>query len=242
MAPNDQMTMDYKGQFRLGDRRYCYPLTIVDRFSRYILACAALTSTRYEATRKVIENVFRTYGLPRSILSDNGSPFGAVGLGRLSRLAVWWIRLGVGVERIVPGRPEQNGAHERMHKTLKAQTTRPPAANQAAQQRKFDRFRHEFNEERPHESLGQRRPTTLYVASSRPYPERLPPLEYPGHYVTRKVDLNGLLKWKNELIWVSKTLIGQTVAFEEIDDGIWSFYFGSVLLARFDERDRIFHG
>lgn len=241
-APNDVMTIDYKGQFRLGDGSYCYPLTIVDSFSRYILACDALPSTRYEGTRKALERVFRIYGLPRCILSDNGTPFASAGLGRLSRLSMWWIRMGIGIERIVPGHPEQNGSHERMHKTLKAQTTRPPARDQKGQQRKFDDFVREFNDERPHESLGQRRPTTVYVPSSRPYPERLPPLEYPGNYETRKVDQNGMMKWKKSMIFVSHTLSGQVLGFEEIDDGIWSVYYGAVLLARFDERDRLFYG
>jgi len=240
--PNDVMTIDYKGQFRLGDRSYCYPLTIVDGFSRYILACDALPSTRYESTRKVLERVFRTYGLPRCILSDNGTPFASTGLGRLSRLSMWWARLGIGIERIEPGHPEQNGSHERMHKTLKAQTTRPPAGNPKGQQRKFDAFVDEFNQERPHESLGQRRPATIYVASPRPYPERLPPLEYPGNYETRRVTRNAMMKWKTKLIFVSHTLSGQVLGFEEIDDGIWSVYFGPVLLARFDERQGNFYG
>ncbi len=152
-GPNDLMTIDFKGHFRLRDRSYCYPLTIVDGFSRYILACDALTSNDFLPTRTVLERVFRTYGLPRRILSDNGSPFASPGLARLSKLSLWWVRLGVGIERIVPGRPEQNGAHERMHRTLKEQTTRPPAADRRGQQRRFDDFRREYNEERPHEAL-----------------------------------------------------------------------------------------
>lgn len=178
--PNHVMTIDFKGQFKLGNRAYCYPLTIVDAFSRYILACDALPSNEHAPPREIFERVFRTYGLPRVILSDNGSPFGSPGLGRLSRLSVWWIRLGIAVQRIVPGHPEQNGAHERMHRTLKEQTARPPAATTAAQQRRFDRFRREFNEERPHEALGQRRPSTIYSPSPRTYPEQLPVVEYPG--------------------------------------------------------------
>jgi len=241
-APNGTWTADFKGQFKTRNGLYCYPLTIVDGFSRYILACDAFPSTRYEGTRKVLERVFRTYGLPRCILSDNGTPFASTGLGRLSRLSMWWVRMGIGIERIVPGHPEQNGSHERMHKTLKAQTTRPPARDPKGQQRKFDAFVQEFNEERPHESLGQRRPATVYVASPRPYPERLPPLEYPGNYETRKVTRNAMLKWKKSLIFVSHTLSGQVLGFEEIDDGIWSVYYGAVLLARFDERERIFYG
>ncbi len=241
-APNDVMTIDYKGQFRLGNHEYCYPLTIVDGFTRYILACEALTSTRYEGTRKAMEHVFRKFGLPRCILSDNGAPFASPGLGHLSRLSMWWIRLGIGIQRIVPGNPQQNGAHERMHKTLKAQTTRPPAFDSKRQQRKFDKFVREFNEERPHEALEQRRPATLYAPSSRPYPERLPRLEYNGQMETRIVTDAGMIKWKKHLIFASHTLARQRIAFEEIDDGIWSVYYGEVLLARFDERDHIFYG
>lgn len=242
LAPNDVMTIDYKGQFRLGNREYCYPLTIVDGFSRYILACDALTSTRYEGTRKVMERVFRKFGLPNSILSDNGSPFASPGLGHLSRLSMWWMRLGIGIQRIVPGNPQENGSHERMHKTLKAQTTRPAAHDSARQQDKFDDFVHEFNEERPHQSLGQRRPTTLYTPSPRPFPERLPRLEYDGRYETRIVSDNGMVKWKKHLIFASHTLCRQTLGFEEIDDGVWSVYFGSVLIARFNESERRFYG
>jgi transposase InsO family protein len=232
--PNDVMTIDFKGQFKLGNRSYCYPLTIVDAFSRYILACEALSSNEYEPTRRIFERVFHTYGLPRVILSDNGSPFGSPGLGRLSRLSVWWIQLGIAVQRIVPGHPEQNGAHERMHRTLKEQTARPPAATATAQQRRFDRFRREFNEERPHEALGQRRPSTIY--SSRAYPEQLPQLEYPGHFETRRVDHAGQIKWKDKPIFLSHTLTHETVGFEEIDDAIWSLYYGPVMLARFNAR------
>lgn len=238
--PNDVMTIDFKGQFLLGDHFYCYPLTIVDGFSRYILACQALNSTEYRPARRVFERVFRTYGLPRSILSDNGSPFGSPGLGRLSKLSVWWIRLGISVQRIVPGHPEQNGAHERMHRTLKEQTTRPPAKTLAGQQRRFNTFCREFNEERPHEALGQRRPSSIYTPSPRPYPEILPPPEYPGHFETRRVDDAGQIKWKDHPVFFSHTLSHETVGFEEIDDGVWSVYFGPVLLARFDARSKRF--
>ena len=242
IAPNDVMTIDYKGHFRLGNHEYCYPLTIVDGFSRYILACDALTTTRYEGTRKVMERVFRTFGLPRSILSDNGAPFASTGLGHLSRLSMWWMRLGIGIQRIMPGNPQQNGSHERMHRTLKAQTTRPPAFDSTRQQYKFDDFVHEFNEERPHEAHNQRRPTTLYMPSPRSYPERIPRIEYDGHLETRIVTDAGMIKWKKHIIFASHTLCRQKLGFEEIDDGIWSVYFGTVLLARFDERERRFYG
>jgi len=240
-APNDVMTIDFKGQFRLGNRSYCYPLTIVDRYSRYILACDALESNAYEPTRTLFERVFRTYGLPRCILSDNGSPFASPGLARLSRLSMWWLRLGIGVTRIQPGRPDQNGAHERMHLTLKEETTRPPAGDSRGQQRLFDDFRHVYNDERPHEALEQRRPVTLYAPSPRPFPERLPPVEYPGHYETRKVDHTGMIRWKDERIFISHTLEGETIAFEEVDEGIWSVYYSTLLLARFDAHERKFH-
>lgn len=241
-APNDLMTVDYKGEFRLGNHRYCYPLTIVDHVTRFILACDAFDSTQQPHTRRAFERVFRTYGLPRAILSDNGSPFGSPGLARLSRLSLWWIRLGISVERIVPGHPEQNGAHERMHRTLKAETTRPPEPTLARQQKRFDRFVHDFNHERPHETLGQKRPVSLYTPSPRPYPKTLPALEYDGHLEVRKVDHRGTIKWKNEKLFLSHTLSGEIVGLEEIDDGAWSLYYGPVLLARFDERERRFYG
>ena len=143
----------------------------------------------------------------------------------------------------MPGHPEQNGAHERMHRTLKAQTARPPESTFKRQQRRFDRFRQHFNNERPHEALGQKRPATLYVPSPRPYPEKLPPLEYAGHLLTRKVDHSGMIRWKNDArLFLSHTLRGETVRLEEIDDGVWSLYYGTVLLARFDEREKRFYG
>jgi transposase InsO family protein len=242
VEPNDLMTVDYKGQFLLGNHSYCYPLTVVDHVSRYLLACQASPSCEGPHTRRAFEGIFREYGLPRAILSDNGSPFGSPGLARLSRLSLWWIRLGIRVERIVPGHPEQNGAHERMHRTLKAETTRPPEPTMERQQKRFDEFRHVYNQERPHEALGQKRPATIYRPSPRPYPESLPPIEYPGHLETRKVGHNGMIRWKNDVIFTSKTLRGEWIGLEEIDDGVWSLYYGPVLLARFDEREMKFYG
>ena len=239
--PNDLMTIDYKGHFLLGDHRYCYPLTIVDHVSRFILACDAFPSNEYPHTRRAFERVFREYGLPRAILSDNGSPFGSPGLARLSRLSLWWVRLGIAIERIVPGHPEQNGAHERMHRTLKAETARPPQRTMARQQSRFDEFRRVFNHERPHEALAQKRPATVYRPSPRQYPESLPPIEYGGHLEKRTIAHNGMMRWKDERIFTSKTLAGEVVGLEEIDDGIWSLYYGPVLLARFDEREMRFY-
>jgi hypothetical protein len=157
-------------------------------------------------------------------------------------LSLGWIRLGIRIERIVPGHPEQNGAHERMHRTLKAETARPPDQTMDRQQKRFDEFRNVYNNERPHEALGQKRPATIYRPSSRPYPESLPPIEYAGHLETRKVGQNGMMRWKNSVIFTSKTLRGEWVGLEEIDDGIWSLYYGPVLLARFDEREMRFYG
>jgi transposase InsO family protein len=240
--PNDLMTIDYKGQFLLRNGIYCYPLTVVDHATRFILACDAFPSTQGPHTRRAFERIFRTYGLPRAILSDNGSPFGSPGLARLSRLSLWWLRLGIGVERIVPGHPEQNGAHERMHRTLKAETTRPPERTLKRQQARFDRFVDDFNNERPHEALGQKRPATLYTPSLRPYPETLPPIEYAGHLEVRKVDDRGFIKWRNDKLFLSHILCGEFVGLEEIDDRVWSLYYGSILLARFDEQERRFYG
>ena len=238
--PNDLMTVDYKGHFRLGNHSYCYPLTVVDHVSRYLLACDAYPSNEAPHTRRAFERVFREYGLPKAILSDNGSPFGSPGLARLSTLSLWWIRLGITIERIVPGHPEQNGAHERMHRTLKAETARPPSQTFERQQKRFDHFRDVYNNERPHEALGQKRPASIYQPSRRPYPESLPPIEYLGHLETRKVGHNGMMRWKDKRIFTSKTLTGEWVGLEEIDDGIWSLYYGPVLLAPFGrKRDEV---
>ena len=209
--------------------------------SRYLLACEAFPSNEGPHTRRAFERIFREYGLPRAILSDNGSPFGSPGLARLSRLSLSWIRLGIVIERIVPGHPQENGAHERMHRTLKAETARPPQADMLRQQKCFDEFRHTYNNERPHETLGQKRPATIYRPSPRPYPESLPPIEYAGHLEIRKVEHNGMMRWKNDRIFTSKTLRGEYVGLEETDDGIWSLYYGPVLLARLDEREMKFY-
>ena len=235
-TPNETWTADFKGQFKTGDGRYCYPLTVADGASRYVLACRALTSVRTAESRPVFERLFRTYGLPARIRSDNGVPFATTALARLSPLSVWWVRLGIYPELIEPGHPEQNGRHERMHKTLKAEATRPPEAHARAQQRRFDTCRAEYNTERPHEALGQAAPASWYAPSPRPYPERLPPLEYPAHCEVRRVSRNGGVRWHNRWVNVSHVLAEEYVAFEEIDDGLWSVAFGPLALGRFDER------
>ena len=241
-APNDVWTCDFKGEFRTGEGRYCYPLTVADRFSRYLLGCQAQPCTATEAAQPDFERLFREHGLPRAILSDNGSPFSSRALAGLSRLSVGWIKLGIQPLLIEPGHPEQNGAHERMHRTLKAETARPPAANLARQQQRFDAFRREFNQDRPHEALGQQTPSQRYEPSARPYPRSMAPVEYPGHYEVRKVRSSGQIKWQGELLFLSEVLIGEPVGLEEIDDGVWSLSFGPLLLARFDERTRRLEG
>jgi putative transposase len=235
LAPNDTWTADFKGQFKTGDGRYCYPLTVVDGASRFLLACRALTSVRTVEARPVFERLFRIYGLPERLRSDNGVPFATTALARLSPLSVWWIRLGIRPELIEPGHPEQNGRHERMHKTLKAESTRPPAATLAAQQRVFDAFRAEFNEERPHEALDQCTPASCYVTSPRRYMSRLTPLEYPAHCEVRRVSLNGGIRWHEHWVNVSHVLGGEYISFEEIDDALWQVSFGPVALGRFHE-------
>lgn len=240
--PGDRITVDFKGQFRMTNGQYCYPLTIVDAYSRFILACEALSATEYQTTRRVFERVFREYGMPLRILSDNGTPFASTGLARLSQLNVWWIRLGLVVERIWPGRPDQNGSHERMHLELKQRTTRPPADNLASQQVVFDHFVGEYNVDRPHEGLGQKTPASIYVPPNRTYPEVLPAILYPGHFVTRLADHKGMISWRGEKVFLSEPLAGERLGFEEFDDGRWSIYFGSQVIGRFDERTRKVYG
>ena len=235
--PNHVWACDFKGQFRTSDGRLCYPLTVTDNFSRYLLGVEGLESPSDAQSWPVFERLFREYGLPAVMRSDNGGPFASArALCGLSRLSVRWIKLGIVPERIKPGHPEQNGRHERMHRDLKQETARPPAANRLAQQESFDRFRHVRNEERPHEALGQRTPGELYCPSSRPYPSKMPELCYPGHFEVRSVHLGGELKFRGGLLFLSEALQGERVGLEEFDDGLWSVYLAEVLLGRFDER------
>jgi len=236
LAPNDVWSADYKGQFRTGDGRYCYPLTVADGFSRYLLGCQALASTAGEGAKPIFTRLFQEYGLPKRIRSDNGVPFATNTLARLSTLSAWWVRLGILPELIEPGRPAQNGRHERMHRTLKAETTRPAAGSLAAQQRKFNVFREEFNHERPHEALDQETPASCYTPSPRPIPDRLLPLEYPDRFEVRYVSANGGIRWNSRWVNVSIVCVGEYVGLEEIDDGIWNVYFGPLKLGRLHER------
>jgi transposase InsO family protein len=237
--PNDLWTADFKGQFRTGDGIYCYPLTIADQHTRFLMACHGLLSTKGHGVRPVFDRLFREYGLPRAIRTDNGVPFATTGVHGLSQLNVWWLRLGIQHQRILPGQPQQNGAHERMHKTLKRDAIRPPRATLAAQQRAFNRFRTLYNDERPHTFLRGRTPTSLYRSSPRAYTGELPPLEYPGHFIVKRITNAGTFRFKQRLLFIAHALKQHTVGLEEVDDGIWSIHFCQVLLGRVDERDYV---
>lgn len=241
-APNDLWTADFKGQFCTRDGIACYPLTLADQHTRYLLAVHALHSVRVAGALAAFARVFREYGLPRAIRTDNGVPFANTGLHGLTQLSVWWLRLGIRHQRIRPASPQENGAHERMHRTLKAETTRPPERDLRAQQRAFAAFRREFNAERPHAALGGDPPDARYAPSPRPYPGRLPPLEYAAHYVVKRVTNAGTIRFRHKLLFLANALKGHHVGLEEADDGVWSLYLGAVLLGRIDERTMTVHG
>ena len=229
-APNSIWSADFKGQFKTRDGIYCYPLTVQDGFSRYLLGCQGLTGTTYAGSRAVFIRLFREFGLPERLRTDNGTPFASMALGRLSRLSVWWIKLGILPDLIEPASPHQNGRHERMHRDLKAETTIPPAGNHSAQQRRFNTFRSDFNEIRPHEALGQKPPASVYQPSTRPFPPKLAPPQYPTHFEVRKVSTNGGIRWHSEWINVSHLLGGEYIGLEEVAEDVWSIYFGPVSL------------
>ena len=235
-APNDIWCADYKGEFKTMNGIYCYPLTVTDNYSRYLLGCQALSSTCIEDAKPVFTRLFKEFGLPARIRTDNGVPFASFTLGRLSRLSAWWVRLGIMPEFIEPGCPAQNGRHERMHKTLKAENTRPPAANSAAQQRKFDAWREEFNNVRPHEALDMETPASCYQPSRRQMPTRIPRFEYPDRFEVRYVSANGGIRWKMGWVKVSMACEGENVGLEEVDNGIWDVYFGAFKLGRLNDR------
>jgi transposase InsO family protein len=219
--PNDVWCVDFKGEFMLGDRRYCYPLTVTDHASRYLLMCEALESVREETAFTAFESLFRERGLPNSIRSDNGVPFASPNaLFQLSRLAVWWLRLGISIERIKPGKPQQNGRHERMHLTLKKEATRPAKANFLQQQARFDDFVREFNEERPHEALGMKMPAEVYSASMRPY-RGLNELTYPFHDLGLVVTSCGRVCLHRKKVNISHVFAGQTLGLKEVEENTW---------------------
>ena len=235
-APNDVWSIDYKGQFYMKNSHVCYPLTISDNFSRFLLGCKALKGPRYVPTRCYMESVFHEYGLPDAIRSDNGTPFAGKSIGGLSRLSIWFIQLGIVPERIEKGCPEQNGRHERMHRTLKSDALDPIARNLKEQQKAFDIFRHDFNHNRPHESLNDQTPNEFYVKSNRPYVEHPYMPEYGYDYTVRNVRHGGEIKFKNRMFFVTELLVKQPVGLKEIADGIWQLQYSFYVLGSLDLR------
>lgn len=235
--PNEVWCADFKGQFLTLDKRYCYPLTVTDDHSRFLLCCIGRKSVGGAGIKAEFEKLFKEYGLPEAIRTDNGAPFSSVRLG-FSPLSLWWRKLGIVHERIEPGHPEQNGRHERMHKTLKAETTRPPEANMKAQQRRFDDWRGEFNHERPHESLGQTTPASHHTASPRPFPEQLAEPSYPDSHEVCRIRSRGDIYWRGKMIYASQMLAGELVGLQRIEPGKWKIWLGDQAVAVLDERLR----
>ena len=238
-TPNDVWTADFKGWFRTADGTRCDPLTIADACSRFVLCCRIVAPSA-AGVRPWFERAFREYGLPGAMRTDNGSPFATTGAGQLSQLAVWWLKLGIQLDRIDPGHPEQNGRHERFHLTLQEETTTPPATTPRQQQARFDRMRREFNTERPHEALGQQPPARHYVPSPRPYPTRLEEPWYDATHQVRRVRPTGQIKWQGELVFISEAVRRQSVGLVETERGDWLVRFMHVELGRIDRRTRRF--
>jgi len=224
---------DFKGDFLLGDRSRCYPLTITDACCRPLLRCQGLPSTACEWARPVFESAFREYGLPEVLRTDNGAPFASAAVGGLTRLSIWWVKLGVRPERIDPGKPQQNGRHERMHETLKREACQPPSWSFRRQQLRFDAFRKTYNEERPHEALGQVTPASVYQPSLRTYPGRIAPLEYPDADQTCWVRPNGCIRWRGGEVYVGQVLAAEPVGVVQVADAEWQVVFGPVVLGTF---------
>lgn len=236
-APNDVWCTDFKGKFRV-DRRYCHPLTITDACSRSVLRCTPLEHESFEATQPIFEAAFREYGLPFRMRSDNGAPFASTGIGGLSRLGVWWVKLGILPERIEPGCPEQNGRHERMHLTLKTDVASPPLSEWEAQAQALEAWRNEFNTLRPHEALGMKTPAEVYSVSPRQFPDRLADPTYPDHFDVRRVKKNGVIAVGETSVTLGVVLSRECVGLEPHDDGIWHLWFGPVFLGRLRELGR----
>jgi transposase InsO family protein len=232
-GPNDIWAADYKGQFRLKNAQYCFPLTVSDLASRYLLGVDAHPAVSYELTQRHFQCLFEAYGLPNRIRTDNGVPFASNALARLSQLSVWFIKRGIYPELIEPGKPQQNAIHERMHRTLKQEATIPPAASLPGQQRKLEAFRRDFNEERAHEGLGMKRPAEVYQPSLRAMPKRIERYEYPGHYLVRRVSRCGTIRMQSEQVFVSQTLNEDHVGLEEVDDGVYDLYFCFYQIGRY---------
>jgi transposase InsO family protein len=239
--PNRVWCGDFKGWSRTQNGERIDPLTISDACTRYLLRCQAVEKMDTVRVQAIFEAAFREYGLPEAIRTDNGAPFASRAIAGLSRLALWWMKLGIVAERIQPAHPEQNGRHERMHLTLQQETMSPMAAHRRAQQRRFDQFRCEYNQQRPHEALAMRTPESCYTASPRPYPSRLPEPEYPSSMTVRRVFAGGQFSWKHHDVFVSETLLGEPIGLEPIDDRWYTIYFAQFPLGRFDSRTRTVH-
>ena len=239
LEPNATWTADFKGEFPMGNAQLCYPLTVQDMHSRFVLECRGCPDVKIDSVIPVFTRLFRRCGLPERIRTDNGTPFASNALGRLSRLTVWFVQLGILPELIEPGCPQQNGKHENMHLVLKRRTTRPPRSNMRTQQRAFREFRQLYNDIRPHEALQGAVPSQLYQPSPRPFPKRLEPVTYPGHFETRLVSTNGGIRWYADRVPVSRLLAGHRIGLEDIDHGLFEVYFGPVWLGRFVEPKRL---
>jgi transposase InsO family protein len=239
---NELWCIDFKGQFRLGNGRLCYPLTVTDHYSRFLLGCEALESTQGKPAKEALREAFREYGLPNAMRSDNGPPFASNSIAGLSELSVWWLKLGILPDRIQPGHPEQNGRHERMHLTLKQETTRPPGKNMLQQQERFDGFARLYNEERPHEALGDQPPATAYVPSNRPLPKDEPELTYPLHDVTKRINASGGISFgsPHHVYSIGRALVNEPVVLREVEDGRWLVTFAKLDLGYIDVRERKF--
>jgi transposase InsO family protein len=235
-APNDSWSIDYKGQFYMKNGHVCYPLTISDNYSRFLLGCVALEGPRYDPTRHCMESIFREHGLPDAIRSDNGTPFAGRSVGGLSRLMIWWILLGIIPERIKKGCPQENGRHERMHRTLKRDALDPIAGNIKEQQKTFDLYRYDYNHNRPHESLHDRTPSDYYRKSNRSYVERPHLPEYDHDCLVRKVHHSGEIKFMGRNFYLTELLTGLSVGLKEIDNGFWQLQFSFYKLGSIDLR------
>lgn len=242
IGPNAVWSADFKGWFRARNGDRCEPLTISDNCSRYLLRCQTVPTTSFEAVQPIFVGAFREYGLPEAIRTDNGAPFATTTVGGLSRLSVWWLRLGILPERIRPGQPQQNPRHERMHRTMKDDCCKPPRSSRTRQQVAFDDFRDEFNNRRPHESLEQHFPAECYVPSLRPYPLTLPQMTYPDDMLVRSVKSQGDISWKNHHIYLTSLLAGEMVGLKQVDNDRWDIYFGPIRLAQLDTlNERLIH-
>jgi transposase InsO family protein len=241
IAPNQVWCIDFKGWFRTGDGQRCDLLTITDAFSRYLIRCQVVNKMDTPHVMAVCDAAMREFGLPDRIRSDNGSPFSGPGLLGLSRLSLKWLRLGIGHERIQPGCPQQNGRHERMHRTLKEETARPPAATLASQQRRFNEFRKQFNNERPHEALAYQTPSHIYVCSARPYPNHIPDFEYGNEFLVRAINHSGDMSWHQGRVFISRILGGDRVGLLQISDKRYRVFYGPLVIGEFDQSDTLFY-